>query len=291
MFSEAAKYKAFFQNAFKEVFAYRIRSIIWTIFPLIYFFVAVFLWKAIFESNKGDIYNISLEMYLSYIAISFIIGSLTHCNVDFFIATEVKNGNVAMSLAKPISYQKMIFARHLGKNAGSIVLSLPVFILMLILTKTGFASVGIMAAFLVSVVLSFFLMFFFSYLLGLLAFWLTNTWGVHFLKVFMGMVFSGELIAIHIYFNIGEKGIKYLPFSFLSAGFIQQLFLILGWLCYMLPFQAMIYTPSAIYSGIIKGHSSILFHLLLQVFWLFALYWLCKITWKRVKTKIAILGG
>ena len=67
--------------------------------------------------------------------------------------------------------------------------------------------------------------------------------------------------------------------------------LVFGYISYCLPFQAMYYTPSGIYTGIINGQQEILIYMLVQLLWITFLLFVIKLMWKKAEKRIAILGG
>ncbi|MCB2295714.1 ABC-2 family transporter protein [Clostridium algoriphilum] len=291
MFDEIIKYSGFFQNAIKQKYAYKFKVLVFSISPLIFMLIQYYLWKAIFESNNGILFNVSMVQYLSYVGIGLIVENVTLCQQDLLVGEEVKSGNVAMSLLKPLNYGAMVFARHLGDKIGELISIVPVFLFVILRISINTVSIVVLLEFLISLILAFVIMFFLCYITGLLAFWATNCWGLHFLRKSLSFVFSGQAIAIEMYFMVGKSNITYLPFSFLSAEFIKQLFQALGYISYCLPFQAMYYTPSGIYTGIISGQQNILIHMFLQLIWIIFMMFIIKLIWKKAEKRISILGG
>lgn len=291
MFVGIMKYTGFFQNAIKQKYAYRFKALVFSISPLIFMLIQYYLWKAIFESNNGNLFNISMTQYLSYVGVGLIVENVTLCQQDLLVGDEVKSGNVAISLLKPLNYGAMVFSRHLGEKAGELLSLIPVFLFIIFGIGINMVSNVVLLEFFISLILAFIIMFFLCYMTGLLAFWATNCWGLHFLRKSLTFVFSGQAIAVGMYFAVGKSDIINLPFSFISAEFIKHLFLVLGYISYSLPFQAMYYTPSGIYTGIINGQQEILIHMFVQLLWIIFLLFVIKLIWKKAEKRIAILGG
>ncbi len=291
MFDGIMKYTGFFQNAIKQKYAYRFKALIFSISPLIFMLIQYYLWKAIFESNNGNLFNISMTQYLSYIGVGLIVENVTLCDQDLLVGDEIKSGNVAISLLKPLSYGAMVFSRHLGDKTGELLSLIPVFLFIIFGIGINMVSNLVLLEFFLSLIFAFILMFLLSYMIGLLAFWATNSWGLHFLKKSLAFVFSGQAIAIQMYFSVAKSDILNLPFYFVSAEFIKQLFQVFGYISYCLPFQAMYYTPSGIYTGIINGQQEILIYMLVQLLWIIFLLFVIKLIWKKAEKRIAILGG
>ena len=291
MLKEIRKYTGFVENAFKVEYAYKFRALIWSISSLIFMFIQYYLWKAIFTSNGGVLYDITVKQYIAYIGIGLIVYNLTSCFQDLRIAEEVKSGNISVNLLKPFSYRRMVLARHIGGKFGSFISQIPMIIIVAFFLRVNNVSGVIWLEFLLSIVLSFILIFLLCYFVGVLTLWFTNYWGLHVLRTSIASIFSGQVVAIDLFRQIGRQGVTSFPIPFISPEFIQSFFRFLGYAAYALPFQAMYYTPVGIYTGMIKGQGAILLHLLLQVFWIVFLYLLSDLEWKHVQKKITILGG
>lgn len=185
----------------------------------------------------------------------------------------------------------MMFSKNVGYTIGGLLN----FLLMIpfVLYFVGLQSISsfTLIVFLMSLSGAFLVSFLLSYCFGLFGFWLKNAWGLKLVRWHIGMIFSGELMALSIMFKIGSGGMVRIPVSGLSESFIQSFFKVLGVISYCLPFQAISYTPSAIYSGIISGTGNVFAHLVLQLFWVVALFGFVKLLWKYSLRCISVQGG
>lgn len=291
MMKELEKYVGFTANAIKEMYAYKFRALIWVVYDFVFLFVEYFLWRAIFEANGGNLYDITMKQYLGYIVIGLFIAKISRCNIDFDISHEVKNGNIVMNLLKPYSYLKMNFAKHIGYTIGSAFTFIPVVIIVLVLAGLPSMSAGMGSIFILSVLFSFIIGFLFSLFIGMLAFWLTNIWGLNLFKWNLVALFSGQMIAINMLFKFGENGLPNMPISFIPEQAVQIFFKTMGYIAYALPFQAIFYTPSAIYSGMLKGIDVIWIHVGIQFIWVVVMTILIRTMWNRAQSKLTVMGG
>ncbi|OHD41183.1 MAG: hypothetical protein A2015_11390 [Spirochaetes bacterium GWF1_31_7] len=290
MINSLLKYRGFALNAIKEQYAYKFKAMIWVMYDMILLFVQYFLWKAIFDANGGSLYDISIKQYVNYIVVGMVTARFLVCFIDGVIADEIKSGNIAMNFIKPYSYILMNIAKQVGVVVGGIIALTPLLIVSFLLV--GFIDVSLLTVFyyIISVILAFFIIIFFNLILGICAFWITNYWGLRLLKWHFFVIFSGEMIAITMFFKIAENGIKNFPIS-VSEPIIQGFFKILGIMSYCLPFQAMGYTPTAIFTGLITGTHSILLHLGLQVIWVVVMLVSLILIWNVAKKQVTVLGG
>lgn len=287
---EIYRYSGFVSNAMKEVFAYKFRALIQVVSTILFMFIQYYLWKIVFLSNGGEIQGISSEQYISYIAMGLVINQLTVCYQDFYIGDEVKDGNIAMSLLKPFSFRRMIFARHVGDLTGGLIQLIPAIIAASLISKVKIGSAIIFVKFCISIALAQGIVFLFVYGMGIVTFWITNQWGLYILREHIRKIFSGEIIALGLLLKISNDMNINLPFSFISAEAVQGIFKTIAYISYCLPFQAMYYTPTAIYTGMIKAEN-INVYILIQLFWLIVMYFFTTFMWKKATKKISILGG
>lgn len=292
MLDNIYKYSAFTKNALQESYTYRFKALMWSISSVFNMLVQFYLWKSIYEEVNGDFMGVDKYSYLAYITFGVIFHSLTYCMENMAIAEDIKSGNIAMNLTKPFNYKFMVLFRHIGSKIGAIIGLIPIFGVALVLTKNFSISIITFLLFLVSMLLAFIILFLFAYAVGLLSFWTTNYWGIQLLTNALMGLFSGQLMAVHFYTELGN-GAELLntTLSFLHTPAFMMFFKVLSALAYCLPFQSMYYTPMSILSGIIDKPSDILFHIILQVFWIFVMNMVGHILWNKGQKKITILGG
>lgn len=291
MIKEIRKYSGFFENSIKQRFAYKFKAMAFSASSIIFMLIQYYLWRSIFESNGGTLYTIGIHQYLAYIGVGLLIENLIFCPQDLLVGDEIRTGNVAMNLLKPFSYRMMVFARHLGEKVGDLVSLIPVFLTVVIVTGLRFAPALLMVQFSLSLILAFVIAFFICYLTGIIGFWATNIWGLHFLRKSLTFLFSGHVVAVCIFFQVANSSTLTVPLPFITPEFIQGFFKVLGSIAYILPFQATYFTPAGIYTGLIQGQQEILYHILLQIFWVIFLYLLTSFVWNKAQKRITILGG
>ncbi|HAU87623.1 MAG TPA: hypothetical protein DCW90_19670 [Lachnospiraceae bacterium] len=287
------KYSAFTSNALKEKYAYRFKALMWSLSTLFNMLVQYYLWKSIYEEVNGPFMGVAKGNYLIYISFGVVFYNITSCMENMNIAEDIKSGNISMNLTKPINYKIMVLFRHIGSKAGEAIGLIPLLIVAFLLTNhVGTISGTQFIAFLVSTVLAFFLVFSFSYIIGLVTFWTTNYWGVQFFTNTIMGLFSGQLVAINFYIELGKGLMDFTgKLAFIQSHAFVSFFHVLGIVAYCLPFQSMYYTPMSLLSGMINKPQDIAIHLLLQVFWLVVLNGIICIMWNRAQKKITILGG
>lgn len=120
--------------------------------------------------------------------------------------------------------------------------------------------------FIISAALGVWIGTFFDLMIGIIAFWTVNVWGLRVLKEGVITFFSGALVPITLF-----------------PGWLETL-------SSYLPFQAMVFTPVSIYTGILKGSDAYL-ALLIQLGWCFGMFLIMKLIWSQAIKKVTIFGG
>ncbi|PLR96054.1 ABC transporter permease [Bacillus sp. T33-2] len=237
-----------------------------TVSAVIRLLIIYYFWQAVY-TNRPSIDNIDLPTMLTYIVIAMLLQGFVG-GVGNNLAEEIKNGNVAIELMRPYD---MIF-KMFSVDAGSKIMyffqgTIPMVLIAYFFMDLSFpSSWETVLLFIVSAMAGIWIGTFFDFLVGVLAFWTVNVWGVRVLKESLITFFSGALVPITLFPDWLRTITEFLPF------------------------QAMVYLPVSIYSGLVTGTDAYI-AIGVQVFWLAALYILVKVIWAQAIKQITIFGG
>lgn len=285
------RYSGFALNAIKDTWAYRFRLIIWMVYDIGVLFIQYYLWTAVFANSGGDLRGMGAAQYISYVVTIMIVSRVLACRIDGEIAEQIKDGNISMNLTKPFSFFGMMLGKRMGYTVGDIVSMVPMLVAAAFMTGFHPAAGLAIGWAALSVLLGYILVTVTWFLLGILAFWITNYWGLFLFKQHIIALFSGEVIALDLLFRLGRGGAGELPIPGLSGETAGAILVAFGRISYCLPFQAMAYTPSAILTGMVSGTRDILLHIGLQVLWIAVMGLLAALAWARGLRRVTILGG
>lgn len=252
----------------KAAFAYRVAFFARFLSNFFTVMITYYLWKAIFESSPDSVIGgfTFIEM-TAYVIVSFFTSTMINAVGINSMAYSIQNGSIAITLIRPVSFQGIHFAESFGNLiVSSLINSLP---FMLVFTLSGWLMapkpVALMA-YIISVLLSFMILFYFSFCFAMLAFYTTYFFGINMAKEVVMKLCSGALI----------------PLSFFTAG--------VGSFLNFLPFASMNYTPVMIYLGKIEG-MALIKALGLQAFWAVSLFSLSCLLWRKAVKRLTVLGG
>lgn len=226
-----------------------------------------FLWKAIFGAQQ-QLGGMTLAQMTTYVVVSWMSRAFYFNNLDREIASEIRDGSVAIQFIRPYNYIFVKIMQGLGEGIFR----------LLLFTTPGMVIVSLIfpvelptepARWLI-----FLLMLFFSFLInsqiniitGLFAFFLENNEGLMRMKRVAVDLFSGLILPISLFPGWTEK------------------------LLQLLPFQAITYLPGSVFAGRVTG-SAIYQVLGIQLLWfallIIPIYWL----WIKARTRLFVQGG
>ena len=263
------KYLAFAASAFQRTLTYRFELWVELFINVLFMLIYVYLWKALYI-GKSAVAGYDLTRILTYIVVSQTLLSFHFTlRIARVIEEKVRTGEVVTDLMKPVDFQLMLLATGVGTSFHTVLFNmLPKLLLfyggLSLLLPGSILTVG---AFIVSVMLGFVILFNIEFLIGILAFWVVEIRGIYFAVIWgISWFFSGYFLPLEHYPAFLAKMAEYLPF------------------------QAIIYSPTAIYVGGITGNAVIV-ALLIQLFWTVALMGLGRFAYRAALRKLAIQGG
>lgn len=250
----------------KSKLTYRLSSVFELLGKFLEIFAQVLIWVALL--GNGTRFDTTLSQMITYLILTRVISTLSASQAGSEISDKIDDGTIANDFVRPLNFKLYLLCNDLGNNFFKVlVVFLPISIIAglaygFLLPETSMQG----AAFLLSTVLGALLTFYYSYILGLLSFWLIRNpflrW--HFRNV--EQIFSGQFFPIWLY-----------P-AWLST--ITEFF----------PFRYFTYEPLAIYLGKTTA-GDIPRVLLIQAAWLIILYIIERIMWHRACKKVLVQGG
>lgn len=268
-------------TSFKKQCAYKISVLMNICSSIIFIAIMYYLWTAIYSSS-GEFSVLALNTTISYVVIITLINKTIGKNTEESIGSRVVNGNIILDLSKPISLTLYVFCEQTGKMFFDFVFStLPILIILNFVLSIKIAGDLIsIFAFLCSIIFSYFLVFLFEFLIGLLSFFNNQIFGLTLLKSSIVGILAGLTV----------------PLEFYPA--------ILKEIVVNLPFQAMYYIPVAICLDLSPNDSwiqellcnfgasnNIACLLAQQVIWILIFSIFVLIGWHCAKRRLVVQGG
>lgn len=260
-------YLDFIRIRFLMMLAYRVNYYTGIIIYVINIGGYYFIWKAIYGGNEA-LAGMSVGQMTTYVAVSWMARAFYFNNLDREIANEIRDGSVAVQLIRPYQYLLVKIMQGFGEGLFRLLLfTTPGMIIVLFLFPIELPHDP-------QVWLIFSVMLFFSFLInsqiniltGLFAFFVENNEGLMRMKRVAVDLCSGLII----------------PISFFPLWVEKVL--------YVLPFQAITYLPSSVFTGKVSGEA-VYSVLGIQVFWFFFLLLPMVMLWRKSRNRLIVQGG
>ena len=234
---------------------------------IVYLGVAYYLWKSIYRYSdviRGLTFN---ETFL-YIGVGSAVFILLKTYADWFIHHEIRDGNIAIYLTKPIDYQIYNLFANVGSLMVSLVaISIPTALMLAFVFRVKISfGVGLFL-FPLSLLLGFLISFSIDYFVGLMGFYSESVWGLSTTKEIIVTVFSGALIPLQFFPDAIQK------------------------VLYWLPFQAIYHTPLMMLTRPNQSLSVFLPMLLVQLVWAILLFLAARLFYHQAIKVLRIAGG
>lgn len=268
VWSQIKCYIPFAVAEIKSAMAYRLAFFARFLSNFFTVMITYYLWRAIFDSSPNKVISgFTLQEMTAYVIVSFFTSIMTGAVVISNMAYSIQDGSIAIGLVRPVSFQGIHLAESLGNLfVNAMINSLPFMVAFAFSGWLLAPAPMYLAAYIVSVFLSFLVLFYFSFCFAMLAFYTTYFFGINMAKEVIMKLCSGALI----------------PLSFFPSG-IESFFR-------FLPFSSMNYTPVMIYLGKLEGQD-LAEALGLQMFWVAVLILISNFFWKKAIRRLTVLGG
>lgn len=173
----------------REYFLSYLSTLLYLPVSLIIYF---FLFRAFMHEEESCVMTMG-EVLNYYTIVLFLKSAFQHAMAEvYYVYQDINRGFLDVLITKPISYPMSRYCSALG----SVCLTIPTSILLLVILFWGKYTVTAMLAFLLSVLLGFTLLFLVMFLLGSLTFWLKSVLTLRDIFWVVLCIFSGELIPL-----------------------------------------------------------------------------------------------
>jgi ABC-2 type transport system permease protein len=252
---------------FLTMLAYRVNYYSGIIIYAINIGAYYFLWGAIYGGQQ-QLGGLSAEQMTAYVAIAWMSRAFYFNNIDVEIAQEVREGKVAIEMVRPYNYLSVKTAQALGEGMFRLIF---------------FAAPGIL-------LVSLFIPFRFP--------GTPEAWGLYLVSLLFAFVINTEInlltgvLTFFLFRNDGMMRAKRVIVDLLS-GLVLPISFFPGWaqtLMSCLPFQAVNYYPSLIFTGAVKADRAV--ELIgLQAIWMAVILLPIVMLWRRARHKLVVQGG
>lgn len=205
---------------YKEWAAYRTHMVVSLFVGPVFFLVQVFIWQAVF-AGRDTINGQTLPQILTYYGVAAVINYLIFDSADWNLQMLVHTGRFLTFMLRPFSHRFFAFAQKVGHRLlGLWVEFIPVYLLFLLVFKIPLIPARPFWT-VISILLSFWMLFLINYCIGLTAFWLTKTEGMRRMFQIFRDILAGVFIPLTFFPDFLQKVFFFLPFQYITYVPIQ----------------------------------------------------------------------
>jgi len=260
-------YIEFLKKSFQQQFVYRTNTIINIFTSLIYLFVTVSIWSALY-GGRSIIDGISLSEMLTYLLMMQFVRTIVRLPVSNYVADRASSGIISIDFIRPVNLKLCAIFDSLGSALFNVVVfAVPMVIIGCFVWGFVFpANLFQWLIFIPSLFMAIALYSTMEYIMGLTAFWTKTNFHISWIVGAFMSLFSGSHIPLW-----------FLPESIrLVANF--------------LPFKYMIFEPINIFMGKVSSGEALII-ILFQFVWLVILFMIERILWHYAQRVVTIQGG
>lgn len=223
------KYIPFFKAGMMEEMSYKGATFIWVLITFVQLICVLFLWIAVYQGATETVINgFTFEQVIVYFTMANIF-SFTSLDTPTLhdINTEIKDGTIAISFIKPISYRIRFLVRCLGCGfTRNLLFGIPAYLIAYgIFIYLGYLRIESIAdtviyilLFIICSLLAIAINDTIAYICGILCFYTTAAWGLNQTKNVLISFFAGVLVPLSFFPGRFGEVVNFLPF----AGLVQN---------------------------------------------------------------------
>ncbi|MBM4253959.1 MAG: hypothetical protein FJ146_18480 [Deltaproteobacteria bacterium] len=214
----ARKWGATIRISWNKLLSYKLNLLLLVIGPsVVFFFVKYSLWTAIFQlEGIEQLQGYDLGGMLQYQGWTLIVALLGQGYNSMNLAEDIRLGRISAFLVYPFgfwSFQTASFIAFECLQLFTAAITLSGLLLLGIVTHLTLTS--LLAGLCFSVLVSFF-WYQTSYLIGLMAFWLEETWVLRVMFLTITQFFSGAVMPLEVYPEYLQRLLMWTPFPYLT---------------------------------------------------------------------------
>jgi ABC-2 type transport system permease protein len=257
---------AFTRQAFQFASVYRFNFFVEIFLTFVRMYGIYWVWRILY-TQKPDAFGVTMNQMITYGVLGVAMQIFMWSRVQWYIANQVKSGAIDTDLMKPMDFHIHMLARSIGETIIGSVLALPALIISYVFLRVSLpANIGTAAAFFISMLLGFMVIFHLNFILGTLAVFTLDIRHISWAYMSVIRFFGGQWVPLWLF----------PPVLVIIANF--------------LPFQSTFAIPMSIYIGKIAG-TEVIKALGYQFSWMVALVLCSRLLWTQAHRRLVVQGG
>ncbi len=254
-----------------ERMTYRSDFLLGTILRFLPLVTTILLWKSIYDSSgKSDLEGFRYRDMIAYLLLTHISRMFSSMpGLAGGIARDIREGTLKRYLIQPVDMIGYLLSARIAHKIAYITMSFLPYMGLFVLCRgyfDGFPDALTMVVYIVSLILSFLVGFFFECSVGMVGFWFLEVTSLLYIVMTLNFFISGHMLPLDLLPQ---------PWSTILKA---------------LPFQYMAYFPAVVFLRKVTGWALVL-HLLLELTWALVFMVLCRSLYKLGLKRYSAYGG
>jgi len=271
LWSTVRKYSKIVRASLVERMTYRGDFLFGTLLRFLPMVTTILLWQAIYEgSGQKDLAGFNFKEMIAYLLLTNISRMFSSMpGLAGGIAKDIREGTLKRYLVQPLNMIGYLLSYRVAHKVAYIVASFLPYALLFFLCRNYFDGLPdpvTMAAYLLSLVLSFLVGFFFEASVGMVGFWFLEVTSLLYIVMTLNFFVSGHMFPLDL-----------LPQPW--SGLLK-----------ILPFQYMAYFPAVVFLGKVKG-MALVYNLLAEAGWAIGFMLLARGLYRVGLRRYSAFGG
>jgi ABC-type uncharacterized transport system permease subunit len=247
-------------------YTYRVNLAVELVGLLLKIYLLKVVWTAVY-AGRDIVDGVELQHLISFVTLANLQMWLIFPMLAWHIQERIREGQIALDLARPVPFLGQLLANQLGATAAFtpfVLVAVPLALFIGGLELPASLAAGVLYA--ISMLLAYLITTLMGMLMGLLAFWTLQTRGIQGIYDFVSQFFAGALVPLWFFPPLLRRVAE------------------------LLPFQGQAFIPLSLYTGQVPAHEAA-GALAVQLFWVAALFGICWLIWRRAMRRVIIQGG
>jgi len=271
MYARALTWWTILRICLEERLVYRGDFALGTLMRFLPIVTQVFLWTSVFAAaGKTNIAGYTKDEMIAYYLLTMISRAFSSMpGLASGIARQIRDGEIKKFLIQPIDMLGFLLLSRVAHKLVYYIVATGPFALVFFLCREYFAGwpdALTIAAFILSLVLTFMLGFFLEALIGMIGFWFLEVSSLLFVYMLFSFFFSGHMFPIDMLPGVWR------------------------WIVQLIPLQYLAYFPSAVFLGKIQG-ADLVAGLGIQAGWVIFFGLCCRAAWRSGTRRYSAFGG
>jgi ABC-2 type transport system permease protein len=261
-------YVNFALKTFQSQAAYKFEYFVGVLNGLLYVFIFTSLWSSIYSTLAGGADTPFTRGGIIAYSVFAMICRISMTMDETEIGGRIRSGDIAMDMTKPVNF----FLMNLSQTAGGTMFHwftrvIPILLVCFFAFDLDVAiGPARMATAAGAWIMGYMIFFMMNFAFALLAFWFVETFSFQLMKYALLNLFSGAVV----------------PVDFFPAWMRPFMDI--------LPFQYILYTPTAVFTGHLPWPETARL-MSLQAVWIMILGFVCNVMWRAARRKLVVQGG